>query len=109
MKSDSQSRPELDDELRWDPKLPASSETDEGVTRMSILMCLSDAEVARLRAMEEGPALGEGAEYVDLEKPARGVCRVYATTTHAVRDILPRAAVRAATWTKICALLGTET
>lgn len=96
-------------ELQWDPKLPSPAvpRGDQKATRMSILMCLSDVEIARLHAMETGPALDEGAEYIDLEKPAKGVCRVYATTTLTVRNILPRAAVRGATWSKVCALLET--
>ena len=107
MKTDSNSRPGSDPDLSSEAK-PSSAGRGERVSRASLLMCLSGPEQARLRAMQGGPALDEGAEYIDLERPAKGVCRVYATTTLAVRDnILPRAAVRGATWAKLCALLET--
>ncbi len=107
-KGDPPTRRELGSDLTWEPKLPLNSvpPKSEPVTREAILMLLSDAEMARLRAMEAGPPLREGEEYVDLENLAKGISRVYATTTLAVRHILPRAAVRRTTWSEICELVA---
>ena len=76
------------------------------VTRDAILKLLSDDEVARVSAMEGGPRLEEGEEYVDLEHPQEGVRRVQATSTLKMSEVVPRRALPDATWSKICARLA---
>jgi hypothetical protein len=76
------------------------------LTRDAILHLLSDEEVSRVSAMEAGPRLEEGEEYVDLERPQDGVRLVQATTPLKMSEVLPRRAVPDTTWSKICARLA---
>lgn len=78
----------------------------EYVVRKALLQLLSNDEVARVSSMEGAARLAEGEEYVDLKHPQRGVRRVQATTALTMSEVLPRSAVRDATWSKICARLG---
>lgn len=70
------------------------------VTRASILKCLSDDEVAKVSTAEAGPPLAAGDEYVDLEHLDNGVRRA-GTALASTGHLLPRKAVREATWAKI--------
>ena len=74
--------------------------------QMSILELLSDDEVSRVSALEGGPRLEEGEEYIDLERPQEGVRLVQATTTLKMSEVLPRRVLPDATWSKICARLA---
>jgi len=73
------------------------------VTRETILKLLSDDEVAHVSTAEAAASLPEGDEYLDLEDLARGV-RKAPGATPPMGQVLPRRAVREATWSKI---LGT--
>jgi hypothetical protein len=75
-------------------------------TRDAILGMLSDDEIARVSTREAGPPLTLGDEYVDLKHLKHGVRRMMSTTHVKIGDLLPRSAVSAETWSKICARLG---
>ena len=79
---------------------------NEYVTRDAILKLLSDEEIGRVSALEAGPPLVEGDEYLDLLHLDEGVRQVHPTTKVAIHQVLPRSAVRDETWTKICSRLG---
>jgi hypothetical protein len=76
----------------------------EYLTRDSILKLLSDDEVASVSTAETAPRLVDGDEYLDLEQLARGVQRAPAVSVTMGR-VLPRKAVREATWSAIVARL----
>lgn len=73
--------------------------------RDSILKLLTDDEVAKVSTAETAPALAEGAEYLNLEKLDEGVSRADGESVPIGR-VLPRAAVPAATWSKILSELA---
>jgi hypothetical protein len=75
----------------------------EYLTRDSVLKLLSDAEVASVSTAETAPRLADGDEYLDLEQLARGVQQAPFTTP--MGRVLPRKAVREATWNAILAQL----
>lgn len=74
--------------------------------RDAILKLLSDDEISRVSAREAGPPLDPGDEYVDLKHLRHGVRRMTVMTHVKTSDVLPRSAVSAETWSKICARLG---
>jgi hypothetical protein len=76
----------------------------EYLTRDSLLRLLSDDEVASVSTAETAPRLASGDEYLDLEQLARGVQRAPVAGA-AMSRILPRKAVREATWSAILARL----
>jgi hypothetical protein len=73
--------------------------------RESILKLLSDAEIAKVSTAETAPVLAEGDEYLDLEKLGEGVSRADGDPVPIGR-VLPRAAVRPATWSEIMSELA---
>ncbi len=109
-RDDPPSKHVVDPEVRWDPMLPtrsaAASRSREAPTREAVLMLLTDGEMARLRAMHRGPPLGEGEQYVNLEDVEGGVRRVHAGTSVVVHNLVPRRAVGAVTWSRMCKLLA---
>jgi hypothetical protein len=76
------------------------------LTREALLKLLSDDENASVARMESAPRLTDGEHYVDLEHTELGVRQVLADTKLVMGHVLPRSAVKEATWTKICARLG---
>lgn len=79
---------------------------DEHLLRRSVLALLSDDEISRVSTMESVAHLDKGAEYLDLEELGQGV-QTAARGGPAMGQVLPRAAVHEATWTKLIALLAT--
>lgn len=77
----------------------------EYATRESILMLLTDDEVAKVSTAETALVLAEGAEYLNLEKLGEGVSRADGETVP-IGQVLPRAAVAPATWSKILSELA---
>ena len=77
------------------------------VTRDSILKLLSDDEVARVSTAETAVNLASGDEYIDLERLDKGGKRAAgkADASSPMGHVLPRKAVREATWAAIVALL----
>lgn len=71
------------------------------VARENILRLLSDDEIASVGHLEATARLLDGEEYLDLEKLDQGVRSEFATTNTPMGHVLPRRAVRAATWDKI--------
>ena len=83
----------------------SSDERSEYTARDRILQLLSDEEVAKVSTAETQLRLPDGEEYVDLEKLDEGVRQAHGETT-AMGRLLPRSAVREATWSKIISQLG---
>ncbi len=71
----------------------------------NVIALLSDDEVARVNA-QAADNLSDFDEYLDLEQPAKGVQRGPGSARPICR-VLPRSALRASTWAKILAWLGT--
>jgi hypothetical protein len=82
-----------------------TNERSSYAARDRILELLSDEEVASVSTAESQVRLSDGDEYLDLEQLDQGVRRAHGQTTPMGR-VLPRKAVRAATWTKILTQLG---
>ena len=76
----------------------------EYVSRDLIMKLLSDDEVARVSSAETATALRDGDEYLDLEHLDLGVRRAVGSAAP-MGSVLPRRAVREATWTKILSQL----
>jgi hypothetical protein len=76
----------------------------EYLTRDSLLRLLSDDEIASVSTAETAPRLADGDEYLDLEQLSRGVQRAPRLDT-TMGQVLPRKAVREATWGAILARL----
>jgi hypothetical protein len=81
-------------------------EMSDYLTRHTLLALLSDDENARVAHVESGRLLADGDEYVDLGHTCRGVRRAHAGTNVPMSRVLPRAAVKEKTWSKICQRLG---
>jgi hypothetical protein len=77
---------------------------NEYLTRDSLLKLLSDDEVARVSTAETAARLADGDDYVDLQQLDRGVQRATGATA-SIGHLLPRKAVREATWSAIVARL----
>jgi hypothetical protein len=77
------------------------------LTRDSVLRELSDDEIAAVATAETAERLTEGEEFVDLGHLDRGVSRATAATAPMGR-VLPKRAVREATWTKIVSYLASS-
>ena len=71
--------------------------------RNKILALLSEEEVARVSRAESEASMKKGDEYLDLSHPEKGVQR--ADTSMSMHNLLPKAAVREATWVEIVASL----
>jgi hypothetical protein len=74
------------------------------ITRESILMLLSDDEVAAVATSETATRLPDGDEYLDMEQLDQGVQRAHHTIMPMGR-ILPKKAVQVDTWKKLLAKL----
>lgn len=83
----------------------SSDERSEYTARDRILELLSDEEVAKVSTAEAQVRLSDGEEYVDLERLEEGVRQAHGETA-AMGRLLPRSAVRDATWSKIISQLG---
>jgi hypothetical protein len=70
-----------------------------------VIALLSDDEIASVNTREAAASLSEADEYLDLEQLDRGVRRGPLPATPICR-VLPRKAVREATWAKILTWLG---
>lgn len=68
------------------------------VARESILRLLSDDEIASVSQVEATASLLDGEEYLDLERLEQGVQNDFRTTATPMGRVLPRRAVRPATW-----------
>lgn len=73
--------------------------------RDDILDLLSDEEVAKVSAEEGRADLADGDEYIDLERLDDGVRQHHGPPVASGR-VLPRKAVRDATWSRILGRLG---
>ncbi len=74
------------------------------LTRDALLKLLSDDEIASVCTAETAPRLADGDEYLDLDCLVRGVQRApHGAVT--MGQLLPRKAVREATWNAILARL----
>lgn len=82
-----------------------SDKRPEYALRESILKLLTDEEIAKVSTAETAPALTEGAEYLNLEKLGDGVSRADGEAIP-IGQVLPRAAVGPATWSKILSELA---
>ncbi len=78
----------------------ANDERSEYTARERILELLSDEEVAKVSTAETQVRLSDGEEYLDLERIEEGVRQAHGQTT-ATGRVIPRSAVRDATWSKI--------
>lgn len=74
------------------------------LNRSSILKLLSNEELAGVSRAESGPPLSVGEEYLDLGALDQGVRRADGEPI-AMRRVLPKKAVREATWAAILAQL----
>ena len=70
------------------------------VTRESVLMLLSDDEVAAVATAETATRLPEGEEYLDMEQLEEGVQRAHQKKTPMGR-VLPKRSIHRDTWNKI--------
>jgi hypothetical protein len=77
----------------------------EFLTRDGVMRLLADDERKSVKVAEKGTPLAPGEEYLDLEHLELGVRRGPSATTPR-GDVLPKRAVRPATWSKIMALVG---
>jgi hypothetical protein len=71
------------------------------LTRSGLLKLLSDEEAASVSTAETAERLEEGDEYVDLGHLEHGVRRAEGRPRIPMGRVLPRKAVRDATWIKI--------
>jgi hypothetical protein len=81
-----------------------SEKRSDYLTRDSVMRLLSDAEIASVSTAETAPRLSDADEYLDLEQLDRGVLR--GPTATPMGRVLPRKAVREATWSAILAQLS---
>ncbi len=86
----------------------SSDERSEYTARDRILELLSDEEVAKVSTAETQVRLADGEEYLDLDKLDEGIRQAHGQTT-AMGRVLPRSAVRDATWSRIVSHLGGST
>ncbi len=83
-------------------------ERSEFTARERILELLSDEEVAKVSTAETQVRLSDGEEYLDLDRLDEGIRQAHGQTT-AMGRVLPRSAVRDATWSRIVSQLGGST
>ena len=83
-------------------KKPAAKKDNRSpyVTRESVLMLLSDDEVAAVATAETAIRLPEGDEYLDMEQLEQGVQRAHKKKTPMGR-VLPKKSIHQDTWNKI--------
>lgn len=82
-----------------------SDKRTEYELREAILKLLTDEEIAKVSTAETAPVLAEGAEYLDLQKLGEGMKRADGVTVP-IGQVLLRAAVVPATWSKIMSALA---
>jgi len=70
------------------------------VTRESVLMLLSDDEVAAVATAETAARLADGDEYLDMEQLGQGVQRAHQKKAPMGR-VLPKRSIHENTWQKI--------
>jgi len=70
------------------------------VTRESVLLLLSDDEVAAVATAETAARLAEGDEYLDMEQLDQGVQKAHQKKTPMGR-VLPKKSIHENTWQKI--------
>ncbi len=83
----------------------SNEKSSDYARRERILDLLSDEEVAKVSTAEAGVRLADGEEYIDLEKLEQGIRQAHGETA-AVGRLLPRSAVREATWGRIVSEIG---
>jgi hypothetical protein len=83
-------------------------EKTDRARRDQVLHLLSADEVTLVSTREGIPQLADGDEYIDLAAPENGVRTVHGALQLTMGDVLPRAAVSAETWAKICGRFGTR-
>ncbi|MGO8991858.1 MAG: hypothetical protein ACLQVI_00920 [Polyangiaceae bacterium] len=76
-----------------------SKRRSDYLTRDAVMKLLSDEEIASVSTAETAPRVAAGDEYLDLEQLDRGVLR--GPTATPMGRVLPRKAVRKATWSAI--------
>ena len=84
----------------------SSTTRDELSARNSIMMLLTDEEIARVTTAEAGASLADGAEFLDLEHLDQGIQRSAGPALPEMANIIPRSAVGNDTWNKIVAHLS---
>lgn len=84
-----------------------NAERRDYVKREDILELLSADEVTNLNRAETAKGLAEGDEYLDFEHLADGV-RKALSPTMPMGQVLPKKAVRQATWAKILLRLSSS-
>jgi hypothetical protein len=91
-------------------KKPAAKKDNRSqyVTRESVLMLLSDDEVAAVATAETATRLPEGDEYLDMEQLEQGVQRAHNKKTPMGR-VLPKKSIHQDTWNKILKQLPART
>ena len=77
-------------------------DVDQQGLRNSILNMLSDFETAKVSNAEDRSAMSEGDEFVDLSDLPKGVQKAGPGKISDPGELLPKNAVSAATWKKIC-------
>ena len=77
------------------------------VTRESILMLLSDDEVAAVATAETAARLPDGEEYLDMEQLDQGVQQAHHKKVPMGR-MLPKKAVQVDTWNKLLAQVSSQ-
>ena len=88
-------------DTRADAKATAKGDAMSAyITRDAILALLSDVEVASVSTAEAAPGLAAGDEFIDLVHLDKGVRRAGKPAVP-MGEVLPRKAVRAATWSAI--------
>jgi hypothetical protein len=92
-------QPNVKNETAKDPAVEKAHRS-QYVTRESVLMLLSDDEVAAVATAETATRLPEGDEYLDMEQLGQGVQRSHHKHTPVGR-MLPRKSVHENTWNKI--------
>jgi len=75
------------------------------LTRDGVMRLLADDEQKSVKSLQASTRLGPGEEYLDLEKLDQGALRGPNATTP-MGNVLPKRALRPATWSKIVALIA---
>jgi hypothetical protein len=83
-----------------------SDDKNQYLTRLRILRLLSDEEVGSVSTAQTAEGLSAGDQYLDLSRLDQGVRRAVGTPVPMCR-VIPKKAVRQATWTQIVAQLAT--
>jgi hypothetical protein len=82
------------------PSVVSKDTRSQYVTRESVLMLLSNDEVASVATAETAARLADGEEYLDMEQLDQGVQRAHQKKTPMGR-VLPKKSIHENTWQKI--------